>query len=236
MNMRAWLLLIPFLCLIKEICAQHLYYKNPDIKTIMAFRDSANRVSNLDSGSVLKHQFNYILKFYPKMEVKDIRVKYVKSKTIADIKPNFGSIFKLPEQRSYTVYFSKQTGTTLDSVLLDNLSFNAQLGLIANQVSIIEDMSTGGFFNFLSWYFKHLGRKGRRNIVKEAQLKTLEMGLGHQLLALNREYDERLQISNWLNTKGYANYFKHYRGQLMKPQKVINLMNDTPVYVSHNYK
>ena len=41
-----------------------------------------------------------------------------------------------------------QTKTTLDSVLLNNLSFNAQLGLIANQVSVIEDMSTGGFFNF----------------------------------------------------------------------------------------
>lgn len=228
--------MLTILILANKSRAQHQYYKNPDVKTIMAFRDSANRVSNLDSNSILRRQFNYILKFYPKMEVKTIRVKYVKSGRIADVKPQFGSVFKLPEQRIYTVYFSKSTGTTLDSVLLNNLSFNAQLGLIANQVSVIEDMSTGGFFNFISWYFKHFRRKGRKIIIKEAQLKTLEVGLGHQLLALNREYHDKLQISNWVSTKGYANYFKHYRNHLMKPQKVINLMNDMPVYVSHNYK
>lgn len=235
MIQRAWLLLLLFL-LVKENRAQYLYYKNPDAKTILPFRDSANRVSNLDSNSILKRQFNYILKFYPKLEVKSIEVKYAKSPRVADVKPKFGAVFKLPEQRVYTVYFSKSTGTTLDSVLLDNLSFNAQLGLIANQVSIIEDMSTGGFFNFIGWYFKHFRRKGRKAIIKEAQLKTLDVGLGHQLLALNREYNEKLQISNWTTTKGYANYFKHYRGHLMKPQKVINFMNDMPVYVSHNYK
>ena len=170
------------------------------------------------------------------MRLKSIRVKYTNSATIVKTKPQFSSIFKLPGQRAYTITFSKQTRTTLDSVLLGNLSFNAQLGLIANQVSIIEDMSTGGFFNFIAFYVKQLSRKGKKSIVKEAELKTLEVGLGHQLLALNREYDEKLRISNWSTTKGYANYFKHYRGQSMKPQKVLNFMNDLPVYVSNNYK
>jgi len=233
---RVWVLLAIVLFLFHKNSAQHMYYKNPDAQAIRQFGDSANRVVNIDSTSLLKKQFNYILKFYPKMRVKSIRVKYIRSRTSAEIKPKFGSIFKLPGQRVYTVYFSKQTKTTLDSVLLNNLSFNAQLGLIANQVSVIEDMSTGGFFNFISWYFKHLTRKGRKNIIKEAELKTLEVGLGYQLLALNREYEEKLQINNWLTTKGYSNYFKHYRGQSMRPQKVINFMNDLPVYMSHTYK
>lgn len=216
--------------------AQFLYYKNPDAQTVSLFRDSANRVNNIDSNSLLRKQFNYVLKFYPKMRVKNIRVKYTKSSTIVETKPKFGSIFKLPQQRIYTVYFSKQTKTTMDSVLLTNLSFNAQLGMIANQVSVIEDMSTGGFFNFIGWYFKHLSRKGQKDIIKEAELKTLEVGLGHQLLAYNKECDDKLQISNWQTTKGYGNYFKHYRNMALKPQKVSNFMSDLPVYVSNNYK
>lgn len=233
---RLCLLVICVCFLSGESLAQHLYYKTPDAQTVRQFSDSANRVFNLDPTTLLRKQFDYILKFYPGMEVKYIRVKFRKSPAIAEVRPKFSAIFKLAEQRGYTVYFSTGTKTTLDSILLNNLSFNAQLGLIASQVSVIEDMSTGGFFNFVGWYFKQLTRSGRKKIVKEAELRTLEVGLGYQLLALNREYDTKLRIDNWLSTKGYANYFKHYRGQSMKPQKVINLMNDLPVYVSKTYK
>jgi len=220
----------------QENHAQHMYYKNPDVNIVRQFNDSANRVINLDSNSLLRKQFNYILKFYPKMRVKNILVKYNRSSTVARVKPKFASIFKLPGQRVYTVYFSKQTKTTLDSVLLDNLGFNSQLGLIATQMSVIEDLSTGGFFNFLAFYFKQFSRKGKNAIKSEAELKTLEVGLGYQLLALNRESEEKLQINNWTTIKGYSNYFKHYRNRSMKPQKIINFMNDMPVYVSHSYK
>ena len=233
---RVYMVLVPILFLWVKSNAQHMYYKNPDAQTINQFTDSANRVSNLDSNSLLRKQFNYILKFYPKMRVKNIFVKYTKSSTIVKVKPKFASIFKMPGQRVYTVYFSMQTKTTLDSVLLNNLSFNAQLGLIANQVSVIEDLSTGGFFNFIGYFFKQFTRNGKNAIKSEAELKTLEVGLGYQLLALNKETEEKLQIRNWLTTKGYSNYFKHYRDRSMKPQKVINFMNDLPVYVSHSYK
>jgi hypothetical protein len=236
MTKRLWIIIGLLFFLARESKAQYLYYKNPDAQTIRQFSDSANRVSNIDSTSILRKQFNYILKFYPKMRVKNILVKYTKSSRVVDVKPKFGSIFKLPQQRTYTVYFSKKTKTTLDSILLNNLSFNAQLGMIANQVSVIEDMSTGGFFNFIGWYFKHLGRGGRKDIVKEAELKTLEVGLGYQLLAYNQEAEEKLQINNWLSTKGYGNYFKHYRNQNMRSQKVLNFMGDLPAYVSHNYR
>ncbi|PBQ31454.1 hypothetical protein CNR22_06650 [Sphingobacteriaceae bacterium] len=233
---RVVILLVFFFFLSQENHAQFLYYKSPDSQTVSQFRDSANRVNNIDSNSLLRKQFNYVLKFYPKMRVKTIQVKYTKSSTIAVTKPKFGSIFKLPHQRSYTIYFSKQTKTTMDSVLLNNLSFNAQLGMIANQVSVIEDMATGGFFNFIGWYFKHLGRKGKKEILQEAEQKTLEVGLGYQLLAYNKECEEKLQISNWQSTKGYGNYFKHYRNMALRPQKVSNFMTDLPVYVSNNYK
>lgn len=225
-----------FFLLHQKNMAQHRYYREPDADIIKQFRDSANRVVTLDSNSVLKKQFDYVLAFYPEMRLKHIRVKYNLSKKIAYTKPTFSSIFKLPGQREYTVYLSKRTKTTLDSVLVDNLSFNSQLGLIANQVSTIEDLSTGGFFNFIAWYFKQLTRSGKNDIKSDAELKTLEVGLGYQLLAHNRECEEKLQINNWLSTKGYANYFKHYRNRSMKPQKVLNFMSDLPVYVSNTYK
>lgn len=234
---RWFLLLVTFsLVCAQHTQAQHIYYKNPDIQTIMQFNDSANRVANLDSNSLLKKQFNYILRFYPKMLVKNIVVKYNTSSTVVKTKPKFSSIFKMPAQRVYVVSFSKRTKTTLDSVLLDNLSFNSQLGLIANQVSQIDDMSTGGFFNFIGWYFKQLTHKGKKSVLNDSEEETVEVGLGYQLLSYNRECKEKLKIDNWTTIKGYTNYTKHYRNREMKPQIILNLINDMPVYVSKTYK
>ncbi|WP_317898609.1 hypothetical protein [Aurantibacillus circumpalustris] len=233
---RLFFIFVSLLFLSQNSSAQHQYYKNVTPDITKQFNDSANRVSNLDANSLLRKQFDYVLKFYPKMRVKNILVKYNKSSSIARVKPKFASIFKLPGQRVYTVYFSKQTKTTLDSVLLDNLSFNPQIALIANQISVIEDLSTGGFFNFLGFYVKQLTIKGRKGVKEEAELKTIEVGLGYQLLELNKEYEQKLEINNWVSTKGYSNYFKHYRGQSMKPQRVLNFLNDFPIYVSNSYK
>jgi hypothetical protein len=236
MTLLTRLYFIPFLLASLNFYGQHIYYKNPGVKIISQFEDSAKRVLNTGSDTILKHQINYVLKFYPKMLVKNILVEFNTSSKTVNTKPKFSSIFKLPEQRVYKISFSNQTKTALDSILIDNLSFNAQLGLIANQISTIEDLSTGGFFNFIAWYFKHLTHKGSKKLLTESELKTLEVGLGYQLLAYNKECDEKLVIDNWTSTKGYTNYMKHYRNRAMKPQKILNLIGDMPVYVSKTYK
>lgn len=231
-----WILVLSCFFFLQKIQAQHLYYKTVNTDLVWQFRDSARRVLNIDSNSILRKQFDYVLKFYPKMRVKNIIVSYKASSKIVKTKPKFGSIFKLPGQRIYTITFSKKTNTTLDSILLGNLSFNSQVGLIANQISTIEDMSTGGFFNFVGWYFKQLSGKSKRKLITESELKTLEVGLGHQLLSLNKECQEKLVIDKWTTTKGYTNYMRHYRTQNMKPQKINNFMSDMPVYVSNSFK
>lgn len=218
--------------------AQHLYYKYPDRAVVSEFPDSARRVMlvNVDSNNILRKQFEYIMKFYPTMLVKKIYVYYNTSDKIVNTKPKFSSIFKAPLEREYKVYFSKQTKSTLDSVILDNLSFNAQLGLIANQVSQIEDFSTSGFFDFFAWHFRKLYRKGRNKTYLNNEEKTLEVGLGYQLLALNKELEENLKIEHWINTKGYTRYARQMRNQAMKPEMIQNFVNDLPVYVGKVYK
>lgn len=216
--------------------AQHLYYKNPDPNVIRSFRDSANRIKNIDTSDLLAKQLSYILKFFPNLQVKEIRIQFKPSSKTVDTKATFSGIFKLPEQRVYTITFSRGTNTTLDSILLGNLSFNSQLGLLSNQISTIEDLSTGGFFNFIGWYLKRLSHKGSKKILTDAEEKTLEVGLGYQLLSYNRECEEKLKIDNWTSTKGYTNFMRHYRNRAMKPQLILNLMNDLPVYVSKVYK
>jgi hypothetical protein len=218
--------------------AQHRYYKNPDSTVVRQFKDSLNRtvLPAADSSGRLLSQFNYVLGFYPKMLVGSIRVEFKSSIAIAQVKPRFSSIFKAPKDRVYKITFSKSTQSTLDSVMISKLSYNAQLGLIAMQVSRIEDFSTGGFLDFLGWYIKRLSRKARNKMDAEAELKTLEVGLGYQLLALNQENAEKLKIDNWQNTRGYASYVKYTRNRAMKPEMVSNFISDLPIYNTQQYK
>jgi hypothetical protein len=190
----------------------------------------------MERGALIQRQFAYVIKFYPKMLVMNIRVDYRKSKWIVKTRPTFKSVFKEPGRRLYKVSFSNNTNSTLDSVLINNLTFNSQLGMIANQMSIIDDLSTGGFFNMIAYFLRSLTHSGRNKIYHEAQLTTLEAGLGYQLLSYNEEKKEKLKIENWNSTVGYSNYIGHNRRQAMSPAQISDFINDLPVYVQHQYK
>lgn len=224
--------------IVQHTVAQHQYYKQVDSAVVRQFTDSLNRTALLspDSSGLLIPQFNYVLSFYPKMLVKNIQVEFKKSIAIARVKPRFSSIFKAPKDRVYVITFSNATQSTLDSVMLSHLSFNSQLGLIANQISRIEDFSTGGFLDFVGWYIQRLSRKARNRMDSEAEFKTLEVGLGYQLLSLNQETEKKLNIDNWQNTRGYASYVKYTRNKAMKPALVSNFISDLPVYVTQQYR
>lgn len=232
------LFLFCFLALALNGLSQHIYLKHPGPDFVKSFSDSNHRVSivNPDSNSILEHQYAYLLKFYPKLLLNTIKVKFVNSKHSFKIKPQFSSIFKSPAQREYRVYYSKTTHSTMDSVLINNLSFTSQLGLVSIQLSLIEDLSTGGFFNFLYWYARNWSKKGRRRLYHNAEHRSIELGMGYFLFDYNTEFFSRLQIDNWQSTKGYATYMNHYRNLPMKPALISNLISDLPVYMTNSYR
>jgi hypothetical protein len=223
---------------LSNLHAQSIYLKHPGMAFVKSFSDPKHRIAivNPDTNTILEHQYSYLLNFYPTMLLKNITVKFVPSKHPVKIKPRFSSIFKAPLQREYRVFYSKTTNSSMDSVLLNNLSFNSQLGFISIQMSAIEDLSTGGFFNFLYWYARNWSKKGRRKLYHDAEHRSLELGLGYQLYDYNTEFFRRLQIENWQSTKGYSTYMHHYRNLPMKPALILNLISDLPVYMSNSFK
>lgn len=216
--------------------AQHRHFKQVPKDSIFAFTDSTGQLKTAPEDSVRMHQFAYVMKFFPQLPLKNIVVDYRFSKYTVVTKPKTFSIFKDPEQRIYKVRFSKSTASAMDSVLISTLSFDSQLGLIATQYSIIEDISTGGFFNYLKFYFRNLTPKGRNKIYHEAEERCLEIGLGYQLLAYNLEFSNKLKIENWQSTAGYKTYIKYYRNRSMKTDLVKNFLLDLPVYRQFMYR
>ncbi|MBA2613791.1 MAG: hypothetical protein H0U95_17650 [Bacteroidetes bacterium] len=231
-----FLLLLFFL--VKPGFSQTIYYKNVSDSILPSFKDTANRIIlvNGDSSLNLKNKFAYVQRFFPKIEFQNIKIKFRNSQTIVKIKPTFASIFKAPKQRTYKIFYSNLSETTLDSVLLKNLSLNSQLGLIAVQMSRIEDFRTGGFFDFVAWHFKQLSTRSKNKINYDDELRAIEAGLGYQLLSLSKENEEKLKIEKWKNVKGYANYIKQNKKRSMSAEIISNFVNDQPVYHAQQYK
>jgi hypothetical protein len=218
--------------------SQNIYFKNVNDSILPKFKDTTNKIIivNGDSSLNLKNKFSYALHFYPKMEFQSIKIKFRRSQKIVKIKPTFASIFKAPKQRAYKIYYSNLTKSTLDSVLLKNLSLNSQIGLIGLQLSRMEDFRTGGFFDFIGWYFKQLSGKAKNKINYDDELRAIEAGLGHQLLWFSKENEEKLKIEKWTNVKGYSNYIKHNKNRSMSPEIISNFVNDQPIYNAQQYK
>ncbi|MDP1801290.1 MAG: hypothetical protein Q8L81_08060 [Bacteroidota bacterium] len=218
--------------------SQNIYYKNVNDSVLPQFKDTANKIiiANGDSTFNLKNKFAYVQRFFPKIEFQNIKIKFKKSQKVVTIKPTFASIFKAPKQRIYKIYYSNLSETTLDSVLITNLSLNSQIGLIAIQMSRIEDFRTGGFFDFVAWHFKQLSTKAKNKINYDDELRAIEAGLGYQLLALSKENEEKLKIEKWKNVKGYAHYLKHNKNRSMSAEIISNFVNDQPVYHAQQYK
>ncbi len=218
--------------------AQHMYYRSPDSVVLRQFTDTSQRVTLPDNGGVtlLSHQTAWLLRFFPNLRVKQIRIELRPAAQVARTRPRFRDILKSPDQRTYRICLSNYTGSTLDSVLYGALSLNAQLGLLAREICQVEDLSTGGFLDHMAWCIRQLSRRGRNRIFRQAETRALEVGLGYQLLALNTETTTKLNIDHWKSVKGYTQWVKFTKTPAMKPYLIHDFINDLPVYVTQTYR
>ena len=120
-----WLVLVLFL--VKISVAQHQYYKLLTPAIVLQFTDTTKKINfkTPDTTANYSSLLNYVLRFYPNILFKSVKVYTQPSQTVTKLKPTFFSIFKAPQQRAYKLYFSTLTHTTLDSVLLKQLSYNS---------------------------------------------------------------------------------------------------------------
>jgi hypothetical protein len=220
--------------------AQHIYYKRMIKDSLELFNDTVHKVKFIYKDSSYKEDlslhFKYVLRFFPSLEFNSIKVIFKPSKRVSRVKPSFWCFFQSPEKRTYKVILSSRSNPTLDSVLMKNLSFNSQLGMIASEIGSIKDLSTDGFFELIGWHVRQMTRKPRKRQEHDNDMKVLEAGCGYLLMALSEEEEEKLQISRWHNAHAYATYFRHYKNHFMTPDGIRNFIQDMPVYVTHKYR
>jgi hypothetical protein len=216
-----WLFIVFIFLLSNSLNAQITPQKIINAEFISAhFNDSLMVNKSMDS--LFMPQIKGALLFYPELKNKKIkfRIKNVKSPLAA--RPTFWAIFQKPENRTYLITISKKTSERFSPILLKNLSFNAQVGVLGHELSHIAfyNKQKGGYF--IRLVFMQLNTRAMDNFENDTDKRCIEHGLGYQLLAWSTEVREKLNIENW---KGVDDKGVLERERYMSPNSILKILN-----------
>ncbi|TEB40289.1 hypothetical protein D0809_31370, partial [Flavobacterium circumlabens] len=86
----------------------------------------------------------------------------------------------------------------LKPILLENLSFNAQIGVLGHELSHVSDYSTKGFGKMMNLLRIELLSKDKVDAFEsQTDLYCIEHGLGYQLLDWSKSVRENIKLDFW---------------------------------------
>ena len=210
-----------FLAFSKQIYAQVLPQKEVTPTFITAhFTDSL--LINKQMDSIYKQQISGALLFYPAL--KNIKIKFKIKKTIVPLsaRPRLWAMFQKSKNRHYLIVISSASIGKLEPILLKNLSFNAQVGVLGHEISHIAEFNQKKRGYFIKLLFWQLSKKKMDIFENNTDKRTIEYGLGYQLLAWSTEVRQNLKIKDW---GGADKNGVQERERYMSPKTIIGLIH-----------
>lgn len=176
-------------------------------------------------------QIKTALLFYPELKDAHITFKVKQSKSPLSARPSIWAAFQKPKNRRYIIIISTQTIKRLEPILLKNLSFNAQIGVLGHEISHVADFHQRKGIYFVKLLISHLSKKAMDKFENDTDRRCIEHGLGYQLLAWSTEVRQNLKISQWhganttQNTEGVL-----VRERYMSQETIEKIIEKTKIY------
>lgn len=166
------------------------------------------------------------LSFYP--ELKDVKIKIRVKNKLAPLaaRPTIWSLFLKPSKRKYIITISNTTIKFLNPILLKNLGFNSQIGVLGHELAHISEYNSKKGIFFIGLALKHLSKKQMDTFEYNTDKRSIEHGLGYQLLCWSKEVRDKLTLNQW----GGANSPKGKRERYMNPETIIKTMKELVIY------
>lgn len=148
------------------------------------------------------------LSYYPELKETKISFEYSKEATTMAARPKTSSMFS---RRRYLVLINDEED--FDGILLRNVPFNAQIGIIGHELAHIVDYQSMNFWGVLGILFRYSDSKRKPLFEKEIDYLTITRGLGWQL------YDWAL-FSMYANTYATDDYKEFKRATYLTPDEI----------------
>lgn len=120
------------------------------------------------------------LSFFPEFRELQICFLYKNIKTTMASLPAFSGILKRKAKRKYNIFINDHKKHS-DSVALNQVPFNAQIGVIGHELAHITDYLNKNTFSLLLTGLRYSFRLFRRKYEKQTDINTIQHGLGWAL-------------------------------------------------------
>jgi hypothetical protein len=191
------------------------------------YRQPGTVFTNKDIPVEYKEAIQIALQFYPELSKINIKFRLRKRKSPLAARPSVWAIFKKVSKRKYIITISSFSNTRLTPILLMNLSFNSQVGVIGHELAHIDFYNSKRGIYFIGLALKHFSKRAIDNFEFDTDKKCIQHGLGFQLLSWSKEVREKLDLKQW----GGSNSPKGKRERYMNPTTIVNYMNTLPMYI-----
>ena len=132
-------------------------------------------------------------------ELKDVHIvfKIKKARTGLATKPDFAGVFQRKNHRTYIITISNETIDTLRPLLLQNLTFEQQVGVIGHELSHVVDFNSNNFPQTIGVGIGHLSKRYLDKMEFNTDRICIQHGLGKYLLAYSKHVRETMHVHNW---------------------------------------
>ena len=117
----------------------------------------------------------------------------------------------------------------LDPILLKNLNYNAQVGVLGHELSHVCDFNSKNFGGILRIVFGNLSDAFLDRFEFYTDKICIDHGLGYQLLAWSENVRDSLKMEKWIGTKKLK-HPEQKRERYMKPETILKVIAESPVY------
>ncbi|NJN35662.1 MAG: hypothetical protein HC817_16755 [Saprospiraceae bacterium] len=106
-------------------------------------------------------------------------------------------------------------------ILLKNLSFNAQIGVLGHELSHISDFHGRKSSFFIRLLFMQFSKKAMDKFENDTDRRCIAHGLGYQLLSWSEEVRHNLGIKKW---RGASLSEDQKRERYMSPDSILEVL------------
>lgn len=160
------------------------------------------------------------LSFFPKLKNTHISFVYKSINTTMQCKPKVNTILRDKENREYVITINNNSN--FKGVLLDEVPFNAQIGVIGHELSHVIDYENQNAKGIINRGFDYLSEEKKKEFEYYIDSLTITIGLGWQI------YDWADFVLN--KSKASEEYKCFKRRIYLTPEMIFNQINKNSNY------
>ncbi len=180
-----------------------------------------------------KAQVLIALQHFP--ELATCNIEFVLKETITPLsaRPSICSVFRSSKKRSYLITISSKTDTFLAPILLQNLSFNAQIGVLGHEISHVVYYQNKNTFQLLRMAIGQLSRSYTDRFESATDKRCIDHQLGYQLLNWSREVRQKLKLEQWKGAQAATKTTPTASERYLSPHTILSIISTHHSYTCY---